>query len=297
MANFIWTQTTRNISFRGRLDVSVYPRQLINHFKNHSEISNKLHLFVNMHKTCMEYGLDVFNFVPMTFIFNADSPEFATDVVHFFRFFKGLELYNYLRRKKTQMGSKMSKNFYRKSLISERTMSEPMTFQNKQTMRELSRLRTRSRSIRKKMRNSFRDDSLQAPRPKLFDQDSKLNISETTELVSVEKADKVVSRRKKQTCGEELYCLQNFYFEILENAMRVNPKKRKVKSEAGKAKSDLSSTSRLKQMCFKMKKNIFKQILKELNYPNRSADTNIAELDREISLYLKMTESIRRNKD
>lgn len=294
MANFIWTQTTRHISFRGRLDVSVYPRQLINHFKNHPEISNKLHLFVNMHKTCMEYGLDVFNFIPMTFIFNADSPEFAKDVVHFFRFFKGLELYNYLRRKKAEMGAKMSKHFYRKSLISERTVSEPMTFQNKQTMRELSRLRTRSRSIRKKMRNSFRNESLQAPRPRLLEQDTKLNVSETlgrspTQTVPDERFGAVDGRK-----WEDLYCLQNFYFEILENAMRLNPRKRRSKGEAGKSKLNLFSSSRLRQMCFKMKKNIFKRILKELNYPNRTADTNIGELDKEISLYLKMTESIRK---
>ena len=161
MANFIWTQTTRNITFRGRLDHSVYPKQLINHFKNHPEISNKLYLFLNMHKTCIQYGLDVFNFIPMTFIFNADSPEFTTDVLHFFRFFKGLEFFNYLKQKKAQLSDTSFNKFFKKSVINERTTSEPMTFQNKQTMRELSRLRTRSRSIQRKMKPSIRNESLQ----------------------------------------------------------------------------------------------------------------------------------------
>ena len=160
IANFIWTQTTRNISFRGRLDLSVYPRQLINHFKNHGEISSKLNLFVNMHETCIEYGLDVFNFIPMTFIFIADSPDFTAKVLHFFRFFKGLEIYNFLRKKKIQMTPNGFKSFYKKSQENVKSRSEIMNFQNKQTMKDLNRLRTRSRSIQKSMKNTFRNESV-----------------------------------------------------------------------------------------------------------------------------------------
>ena len=55
VAKFIWTQMTRHFTFHAKLGVSVYLWQLINHFKNQSEILNKLYFFVNMHNTCTEY--------------------------------------------------------------------------------------------------------------------------------------------------------------------------------------------------------------------------------------------------
>lgn len=254
-----------------------------------------------MHHICIDYGLDVFNFIPITFIFNADSSDFTTEVFHFFRFFKGLEFYNFLNQKRIMMNTKNFNSFYKKSLNHCKSHSEIMTFQNKKTMNELTRLRTRSRSIQKKMRASARNESVQAIHSnyignKRKEKDNLLNNSEShKERIIKEGGLENKKLNQKFTADEDLYCLQNFYFEILENAMRILPKRKKIKiekSDAPKVKVESSTIVKLKKNCFAMKKNIFKKILKELNYPNQSVENSIEQLNEEIDLYLKMMQSI-----
>jgi hypothetical protein len=77
--------------------------------------------------------------------------------------------------------------------------------------------------------------------------------------------------------------------------MRILPKRKKVKSdktEVPKTTVESSNLAKLRVNCFKLKKNIFKTILKELNYPNQSINFDIEELEREIMRYFKMVESI-----
>lgn len=95
----IWTQTTRGVKFQGRPDRSIFPRQFLNHFKHHPQISNKMNLFYNLHQICIEYNLNIFNFVPITFIFKSNSLNFLEQISHFFRFFKALKYFNFLKEK------------------------------------------------------------------------------------------------------------------------------------------------------------------------------------------------------
>ena len=53
-----------------------------------------------MKNICRQYGLDAFNFLPLTFVFNLEDTEFKRDVAHFFRYFKGLQIFNLLRKRK-----------------------------------------------------------------------------------------------------------------------------------------------------------------------------------------------------
>ena len=50
-----------------------------------------------MHRICAKYDLDVFSFMPVTFVFNIEDPDFFQEIDHFFRYFKGLEIYNIFR--------------------------------------------------------------------------------------------------------------------------------------------------------------------------------------------------------
>ena len=45
---------------------------------------------------CIDCDLDVFNFMPLTFVFNLEDLNFVHEIGHFFRYFKGLEIFNSL---------------------------------------------------------------------------------------------------------------------------------------------------------------------------------------------------------
>ena len=102
--NFSWTSTIRGVKFRGRIREGLFNRQIINHFENHNEISSKMKLFQNTVETCEKNGLNVFNFMPLTFVFNLDDLSFFKDIGHFFRYFKGLDMFNLLRTRRDLNG-------------------------------------------------------------------------------------------------------------------------------------------------------------------------------------------------
>ena len=61
--NLIWTELSQEINFPSHNDASL--SQIINHFENHSEISNKKNLFINLLKYCVYNQLDLFSFFPL----------------------------------------------------------------------------------------------------------------------------------------------------------------------------------------------------------------------------------------
>lgn len=101
-----------------------------------------------MHEICVEHNLDVFNFIPLTFIFDTDSPGFKTDILHFFRFFKGLQYYNFL-------SSIPYKNILDKKVetekvdMIERNKMNLISFDEKKQIKDLDMLRNRSHSLYK----------------------------------------------------------------------------------------------------------------------------------------------------
>lgn len=100
MCNLCWTQSSKNLKFRGKLSPILFGRQAFNHFENHFEISNKMNLFQNMKRICGQNGRSVFNFMPLTFDYNLDHEIFEEEIGHFFRYFKALQMFNMLAQRK-----------------------------------------------------------------------------------------------------------------------------------------------------------------------------------------------------
>lgn len=73
-----------------------------------------MNLFNNLQRVCLKSNLDVFSFLPVTFVFNCEDLNFFTEIDHFFRYFKGLRVFNFLR----QQENKKAKEF-EKTLVEE----------------------------------------------------------------------------------------------------------------------------------------------------------------------------------
>ena len=56
-----------------------------------------------MKKICQKFKLNIFNFMPLTFVYNLDCPKFFENIDHFFRFFKALKIFNFLAKKSKKM--------------------------------------------------------------------------------------------------------------------------------------------------------------------------------------------------
>lgn len=96
----MWKPTARHLKFKPRPGNCGQQRQVVNHWENHYEISNKLNVFLNLKRFCLRHSLNVFDFVPVTFVYSLDCPRFSGEIDHFFRYFKALEIFNLLKKKK-----------------------------------------------------------------------------------------------------------------------------------------------------------------------------------------------------
>ena len=72
--NFIWTELSQEIDFP--LHNETCYSQIVNHFENHYEISNKKNLFINLLKYCENNQLNLFSFYPLTIILNLNKDYF-----------------------------------------------------------------------------------------------------------------------------------------------------------------------------------------------------------------------------
>lgn len=85
---FIWQPTSKNIKF---IRLAPYlPKQVINHFEGHSEISNKSNLFSNLNAFCKETCLNVLDFIPSTFCIDLKSNRVNSQIGLFVGVFKSL---------------------------------------------------------------------------------------------------------------------------------------------------------------------------------------------------------------
>lgn len=79
--NFKWKPFSNGIRFE---QLSLYgQRQLVNHIINHDEITMKDNMFKNLSKYWMENNLDVFNYVPLTFILEYDKDDLVQNLSFF----------------------------------------------------------------------------------------------------------------------------------------------------------------------------------------------------------------------
>jgi len=76
--NFKWQPVSLGIDFL-RLGKYASVKQIVNHFENHSCISNKANLFINMMDYCEQRKISVFKYIPFTVIFDLNILENTSD--------------------------------------------------------------------------------------------------------------------------------------------------------------------------------------------------------------------------
>ena len=85
LANLYWTPLSSNINFTKHENICC---QYVNHIEYHSELSNKMNLFVNLLRYCEQNELDLFSFFPLTIIFPLFHESFFEQTFHFSSFYK-----------------------------------------------------------------------------------------------------------------------------------------------------------------------------------------------------------------
>ena len=92
--NFKWKPFSSGIRFE---QLSLYgQRQLVNHISNHEEITTKHNMFKNLSEYWKENSLDVFQYVPLTFILEYDNEDIWGDLSFFSLVF---EVWNEMKSK------------------------------------------------------------------------------------------------------------------------------------------------------------------------------------------------------
>jgi len=83
-----WQQTYRGYKYERLSDKQSGPKQLLNHFENHTEISTKNGLIKNLSGYCEANKINLFDLTPVTFCFDMDDEaHFDKDMQAFAKFF------------------------------------------------------------------------------------------------------------------------------------------------------------------------------------------------------------------
>ena len=89
--DFKWKDVTTAKDF---IDFGTSKKQLINHYENHSCLSNKYKMFYNFAKFCESSGIDVFKYVPFTICFDyLNYDELIIYQEHFKEIFRNIDNY------------------------------------------------------------------------------------------------------------------------------------------------------------------------------------------------------------
>lgn len=87
--NLKWKDTSAGLDFSGNSSV----KQMLNHYENHSALSNKLNLFLNMLRYCEKKGMDVFKMVPFTITIQLDSSSYTQQLENFKELYSSISEY------------------------------------------------------------------------------------------------------------------------------------------------------------------------------------------------------------
>jgi len=87
--HFKWHPVSRGIKFD--LVNTHGTKQLVNHFENHQIFTTKDLMFRHLFNHCEAKKLNVFDFVPLTFILEVDSVNSASDYERFLNYFYNIE--------------------------------------------------------------------------------------------------------------------------------------------------------------------------------------------------------------
>ena len=86
--NFKWSPVSRSCHFR-YLGVNGL-KNMVNHFERHEQLTAKDHLFQNMLRLCENNKLNVFDYMPIQFVFDFYNINFQSEIERFTQYFNCL---------------------------------------------------------------------------------------------------------------------------------------------------------------------------------------------------------------
>lgn len=92
---------SKNIHFNC---LSLRKPQIVNHYEFNSELTTKDKLFLNMNEFCESNKSNVFDYLPLTFVFDTSSKDYCNFLQQFFQIFRSLE-----QIENTEQGSSINK--------------------------------------------------------------------------------------------------------------------------------------------------------------------------------------------
>jgi hypothetical protein len=87
--NFRWQQSSNGIDYTVMNKGSTF-RQIVNHFEHHSQITNKLNLFINLLRYCEKKNLDIWRYVPLTVVMQSDRRSSIEQFKNFSKLYKNI---------------------------------------------------------------------------------------------------------------------------------------------------------------------------------------------------------------
>ena len=91
--NLIWVPLSKTINYELFSNENNEKMIMTNHFEHHSQISNKLKLFINLMEYCEKFNLELFSFVPLTILIEYESEKFLRQLNSFNFIFRNIEKY------------------------------------------------------------------------------------------------------------------------------------------------------------------------------------------------------------
>ena len=92
--NLIWVPLSKTINYELFSSSNNNENMIMtNHFEHHSQISNKLKLFINLIEYCEKFNLEIFSFVPLTILIEYESEKFLRQLNSFNFIFRNIEKY------------------------------------------------------------------------------------------------------------------------------------------------------------------------------------------------------------
>ena len=96
--NFKWTELSYSLDYSS-LGIFSNSKQIVNHYENHSVISNKANMFINLMNYCEKNKISVFKYVPFTIIYNIkDRRDISKESKEIYRIKNNKKLETFLGR-------------------------------------------------------------------------------------------------------------------------------------------------------------------------------------------------------
>ena len=94
LPNFIWSHSSKRLDFSEFSKFRpAHIKKMTNHFEFHTEITNKMNLFLNMMTYCENFNLDLLSMLPLTFPISYESKNYINEIASFANIFNNINKY------------------------------------------------------------------------------------------------------------------------------------------------------------------------------------------------------------